>query len=56
MNKTEYGNNKINNMLPVDAVNASGAVSAGVGVALVHVDFTVTSRRARLTTTLVAAD
>lgn len=42
--------------VPIDAINTGGAISARVGVALVHVDLTVATRSTRLAATLVAAD
>lgn len=41
--------------VPVDSIDACGSIPARVGVALVDVDLTVASRRARLTAALVAA-
>lgn len=42
--------------LPIDAIDASGAVPARVGVALVDVDLAVPARSARLAAALVPAD
>lgn len=36
-------NKVIVNFLPIDAVNARGTVSAGVGIALIDVDLAITA-------------
>lgn len=43
-------------ILPIDPIDTSGAVPAGVRVALVDVDLAVAARRARLAAALVAVD